>query len=131
MSRMRRVEVDPVRRVARVGAGCLLGNVDRATQEHGLATVLGSDAQTLPPGRISSGGAATAPAWRLVSRPDLMERPHRPPLSFALWSHRGTVVRGAPRNPLLAREDLPPEQPGASVAPHVSVGDVVERDRVG
>jgi FAD/FMN-containing dehydrogenase len=41
MSRMRDVEVDPDRRIARVGAGCRLQDVDRATQEHGLATVLG------------------------------------------------------------------------------------------
>jgi FAD/FMN-containing dehydrogenase len=41
MSRMRDVAVDPAAKLARVGAGCLLGDVDRATQEHGLATVLG------------------------------------------------------------------------------------------
>jgi FAD/FMN-containing dehydrogenase len=41
MSRMKEVEVDPDRRIARVGPGCRLQDVDRATQEHGLATVLG------------------------------------------------------------------------------------------
>ena len=42
MSRMRDVTVDPSARLAQVGAGCLLQDVDRATQAHGLATPLGS-----------------------------------------------------------------------------------------
>jgi FAD/FMN-containing dehydrogenase len=42
MSGMRDVTVDPDARLAHVGSGCLLQDVDRATQEHGLATVLGS-----------------------------------------------------------------------------------------
>ena len=37
MSRMRSVEVDPQRRLARVGGGCRLGGVVRATQADGLA----------------------------------------------------------------------------------------------
>ena len=41
MSRMRDITVDVDARLAQVGAGCLLGEVDRATQEHGLATPLG------------------------------------------------------------------------------------------
>jgi FAD/FMN-containing dehydrogenase len=41
MSRLRNVTVDPVARLAHVEAGCRLGDVDRATQEHGLATTLG------------------------------------------------------------------------------------------
>jgi FAD/FMN-containing dehydrogenase len=42
MSRMRDVTVDPDLRLAHVGSGCLLRDVDRATQAHGLATPLGS-----------------------------------------------------------------------------------------
>jgi FAD/FMN-containing dehydrogenase len=42
MSRMRDVTVEPEAKLAHVGSGCLLREVDRATQEHGLATVLGS-----------------------------------------------------------------------------------------
>src|SRR5690606_36798507 len=34
-------EVDVAKRTARAGAGCLLQHLDRATLEHGLATVLG------------------------------------------------------------------------------------------
>jgi len=42
MSHMRDVTVDPDARLAHVGSGCLLQDVDRATQAHGLATPLGS-----------------------------------------------------------------------------------------
>ena len=56
MSRFDRVEVDPVGRIARVGAGCLLGDVDRATQEHGLATVLGFISETGVAGLTLGGG---------------------------------------------------------------------------
>ncbi len=41
MSRMREIIVDPQARLAHVGPGCRLKDVDRATQQHGLATVLG------------------------------------------------------------------------------------------
>jgi FAD/FMN-containing dehydrogenase len=41
MSRLRGVTVDVKGKLARVDAGSLLQDVDRATQEHGLATVLG------------------------------------------------------------------------------------------
>lgn len=38
LSRMREVIVDPDAKLAHVGPGCLLGDVDQATQAHGLAT---------------------------------------------------------------------------------------------
>jgi FAD binding domain/Berberine and berberine like len=41
MSRLRGVLVDPEARTATAQAGCLLGDVDRETQLHGLATPLG------------------------------------------------------------------------------------------
>jgi FAD/FMN-containing dehydrogenase len=41
LSRMRDISVDPDAKLANVGSGCLLKDVDQATQEHGLATPLG------------------------------------------------------------------------------------------
>jgi FAD/FMN-containing dehydrogenase len=56
MSRMRDVVVDPGARLAHVGPGCLLEDVDRATQEHGLATVLGFVSQVGVAGLTLGGG---------------------------------------------------------------------------
>jgi len=56
MSRMRGVTVDPDERVAHIGAGCLLGDVDRATQRHGLATPLGFFSQVGVAGLTLGGG---------------------------------------------------------------------------
>ncbi len=56
MSRMRDAVVDPIARLAHVGPGCLLHDVDRATQEHGLATVLGFVSETGIAGLTLGGG---------------------------------------------------------------------------
>ncbi|MBC9730034.1 FAD-binding oxidoreductase [Streptomyces sp. TRM68367] len=56
MSRMREVTVDPVARLAHAGPGCLLQDVDRATQRHGLATVLGFVSETGVAGLTLGGG---------------------------------------------------------------------------
>ncbi|HWI06993.1 MAG TPA: FAD-binding oxidoreductase [Solirubrobacteraceae bacterium] len=54
---MKGVEVDPVARTARVGAGCTWSDVDRATQAHGLATTGGRVSTTGVAGLTLGGGS--------------------------------------------------------------------------
>ena len=56
LSRMRELTVDPEARLAQVGPGCRLKDVDRATQEHGLATVLGFVSEVGVAGLTLGGG---------------------------------------------------------------------------
>jgi FAD/FMN-containing dehydrogenase len=56
MSGMRDVHVDPGARLARVGAGCTLADVDQQTQQHGLATTLGFVSATGVAGLTLGGG---------------------------------------------------------------------------
>ncbi len=56
MSLMRGVWVDPGARTARAQAGCLLGDVDRETQVHGLASALGFVSNTGIAGLTLGGG---------------------------------------------------------------------------
>ena len=56
MSLMRGVWVDPKERIARAQAGCLLGDVDRETQVHGLAATLGFVSNTGIAGLTLGGG---------------------------------------------------------------------------
>ena len=56
MSLMRGVWVDPRARIARAQAGCVLGDVDRETQVHGLAAALGFVSNTGIAGLTLGGG---------------------------------------------------------------------------
>ena len=56
MSLLRGVWVDPVERIAHAQAGCTLGDVDRETQLHGLASVMGFVSATGIAGLTVGGG---------------------------------------------------------------------------
>jgi FAD/FMN-containing dehydrogenase len=56
MSGLRGIRVDPEARTATVQPGCLLGDVDRETQLHGLATPLGSVSEVGVAGLTLGGG---------------------------------------------------------------------------
>lgn len=56
MSRLRNVEVNVAESTAAVQPGCTLGDVDRATQQHGLATTLGFVSETGAAGLTLGGG---------------------------------------------------------------------------
>jgi FAD/FMN-containing dehydrogenase len=56
MSLMRGVWVDPIARIANAQPGCILGDVDRETQVHGLAAVLGFVTKTGIAGLTLGGG---------------------------------------------------------------------------
>jgi FAD/FMN-containing dehydrogenase len=56
LSRMKRIKVDPARRVARADAGLNLGEFDAATQAFGLATTMGINSDTGISGLTLGGG---------------------------------------------------------------------------
>jgi FAD/FMN-containing dehydrogenase len=84
---MRDVEVDPARRVARVGGGATWADVDRAAQEHGLATTGGRVSTTGVAGLTMGGGSG----W--------LERKHGLAcdnlLAVRLVTAEGEIVRAA------------------------------------
>ena len=100
MSRMRDVRVDPERRLAHVGPGCLLGDVDRATQEHGLATVLGFISEVGVAGLTLGGGLGYLTrrfGWavdnleevEIVTADGAIRRANRTEFSDLFWAVRG------------------------------------------
>jgi FAD/FMN-containing dehydrogenase len=97
---MNDVEVDPVRRIARVGGGATWAEVDRATQEHGLATTGGRVSTTGVAGLTMGGGSGwlerkhglacdNLEAVELVTADGRMVRATEDEHSELLWAHRG------------------------------------------
>jgi FAD/FMN-containing dehydrogenase len=56
LSRMKQIEVDPIKQIARAQAGLNLGEFDAATQAHGLATTMGVNSDTGIAGLTLGGG---------------------------------------------------------------------------
>lgn len=100
MSRMRGVWVDPTTRTARAQAGCLLGDVDRETQLHGLAAVLGFVSNTGIAGLTLGGGfgyltrrfgwtSDNVPSMEVVTAEGRVVRASEKENSDLFWGFRG------------------------------------------
>lgn len=100
MSRLRDVVVDPDRRVAVVQPGCQLGDVDRATQRHGLATPLGFVSEVGVAGLTLGGGLGYLTrrfGWtvdnllevEIVTADGLVQRASRDENPDLFWAVRG------------------------------------------
>ncbi|WP_172294299.1 FAD-binding oxidoreductase [Pseudoruegeria sp. HB172150] len=87
MSLMRGVEVDPEARVAKVQGGATWGNVDEATQKHGLATPGGLISDTGVAGLTLAGGIGWLRSKHGFSADNVM--------AFTVVTAKGSVVRAA------------------------------------
>src|SRR5215211_5587391 len=94
------VEVEPARRIARVGGGATWAQVDRATQEHGLATTGGRVSTTGVAGLTMGGGSGglerkhglacdNLVAVELVTADGRLVRASEDEHSELLWALRG------------------------------------------
>jgi FAD/FMN-containing dehydrogenase len=100
MSEMRQIAVDPHARLAHVGPGCRLHDVDSATQEHGLATVLGFISDVGVAGLTLGGGLgylARRFGWtvdnlqevEIVTADGMIRTAHRDENAELFWALRG------------------------------------------
>ena len=86
MSLMRGVWVDAQRKIAHAQGGCLLGDVDRETQLHGLATVLGFVSLTGVAGLTLGGGFGyLTRRWGWTSESVHGRSRRRTPASWSGW----------------------------------------------
>ena len=56
LSGMKQIDIDPVKKIAVIQAGCTLGDIDKATHEHGLALPVGINSTTGIGGLTLGGG---------------------------------------------------------------------------
>jgi hypothetical protein len=100
LSRLRAVEVDAASRRARFGGGCLLGNVDTATQRHGLVFPSGVVSHTGAGGLVLGGGTGwltrlhglscdNVVGFRLVTADGSLIRANEGENSELYWALRG------------------------------------------
>jgi len=85
LSRLRKVEVDAASRRAKFGGGCLLGNVDTATQRHGLVFPAGVVSHTGAGGLVLGGGTGWLTRLCGMSCDNVVD--------FALVTADGSMIR--------------------------------------
>jgi FAD/FMN-containing dehydrogenase len=142
MSRLRQVVVDPDRRTAVVQPGCRLGDVDRATQRHGLATPLGFVSEVGVAGLTLGGGLGYLTrrfGWtvdnlvevEIVTADGLVQRASRDDNADLFWAVRGAGANfGAVTSFTFRLHDVGPTVVGGLVAwPFERVGEVLEAYR--
>ena len=88
LSNLRQVEVDASARRARFGGGCLLGNVDAATQRHGLVFPSGVVSHTGAGGLVLGGGTGWLTRFLGMSCDNV--------LGFTVVTADGSLVRANP-----------------------------------
>jgi FAD binding domain-containing protein/berberine-like enzyme len=128
MGELRGVEVDAERRLARAQPGALLGDVDAATQAHGLAAILGFVSQTGVAGLTLGGGFGyltrrfgwtcdTVTAMELVTADGELVRASEESHPELLWGLRGGGGNfGVVTSFELALEPVGPEILGGPIA---------------
>ncbi|MBB2776199.1 UNVERIFIED_ORG: FAD/FMN-containing dehydrogenase [Comamonas terrigena] len=97
MSLLRGVWVDSIARTARAQAGCTLGDVDRETQLHGLAAVLGFVSATGIAGLTLGGGFGYLLSIRMNSTRCLHHK-------TTMHSHRKTTTDSRLKSTTITRQ---------------------------
>jgi len=128
------VEVDPARRIARVGGGATWAAVDRATQEHGLATTGGRVSSTGVVGLTAGGGSGwlerkhglacdNLVAVEVVTADGRLVRASADENPELLWAHRGGGANfGVVTGLELALHPVGPQVLGGLVLHHAERG---------
>jgi FAD/FMN-containing dehydrogenase len=123
LSRMRDIAVDPGAKLAHVGPGCLLKDVDQATQQHGLATVLGFISEVGVAGLTLGGGLGYLTrrfGWtvdnleevEIVTADSRIRRASREENADLFWALRGGHSSGSRRSSTPTGRS-PPRRPGS------------------